>query len=97
MQLAVLIDDYYVHVALVKNERDAAVIRVVELDGGAEVVKTVDGLKSFMEKGKDIRIGWAEFPDFEVIYVYDRGDDNFGYALNIHDDTLSEWGYAPFA
>jgi hypothetical protein len=97
MQLAVMIDDYCVHVALVKNERDTAVIRVVDLDGGAELVKTVDGLKSFMEKGKDIRIGWAKLPDFEVIYVYDRGDDNFGYAFNITDETLSEWGFAPFA
>lgn len=97
MQLAVMIDDYYVHVALVKNERDAAVIRVVGLDGGAELVKTVDGLKSFMEKGKDIRIGWAATADFEIIYVYDRGDNNFGYAFNITDETLSEWGYAPFA
>jgi hypothetical protein len=43
------------------------------------------------------RVGWARFPDdAEVIYVYDRDDDNFGYALNLTAPDCSEWGYAPF-
>jgi hypothetical protein len=42
------------------------------------------------------RCGWAKFPDFEVIYIYDKGDENFGYAINLSDITCSEWGYAPF-
>jgi hypothetical protein len=56
----------------------------------------IDHFKEFLVKAKDIRMGWAEFPDFEVIYIYDKGDSNFGYALNLSDITCSEWGYAPF-
>ena len=43
-------------------------------------------------------LGWGRFPDgAEVLYFYDRDDDNFGYVLNLADPGLSEWGYAPFA
>lgn len=35
--------------------------------------------------------------DAEIVYGYDRDDDNFGYAYNLSDPALSEWGYAPFA
>jgi hypothetical protein len=57
----------------------------------------IDHFKEFLAKAKDLKIGWAEFPDFEVIYIYDKGDGNFGYAINLDDITCSEWGYAPFA
>ncbi len=57
----------------------------------------IEGLGSFITKTKDFKLGWAAFPDFEVIYLYDKGDENFGYALNIDDPILSEWGYAPFS
>ena len=44
-----------------------------------------------------LRLGWACFPDdAEAIYGYDAEDGNFGYALNLSDPGLSEWGYAPF-
>jgi hypothetical protein len=44
-----------------------------------------------------LRLGWARFPDeAEAIYLYDAEDGNFGYALNLSDPGLSEWGYAPF-
>ena len=44
------------------------------------------------------RLGWGRFPDgAEVLYLYDRDDDNFGYAVNLTSPTCSEWGYAPFA
>jgi hypothetical protein len=33
----------------------------------------------------------------QVIYVYDKADDSFGYALNLDWADGSEWGYAPFA
>ena len=37
------------------------------------------------------------FPDdVEVIYLYDRVDDCFGYAVNLDWPDGSEWGYAPF-
>jgi hypothetical protein len=56
----------------------------------------IDHFKRFLANAKDLRIGWASFPDFEVIYIYDKGDENFGYAVNLQDDLCSEWGYAPF-
>ena len=28
--------------------------------------------------------------------IYDQGDDNFGYGLNIEAEDCSEWGYAQF-
>ena len=57
----------------------------------------VTGLAAFIAKAKDFRLGWANLPDFEVIYLYDKGDRYFGYAVNLQDAHLSEWGYAPFA
>lgn len=42
-------------------------------------------------------MGWAELPNFEVIYFYDGGDGGFGYALNLDSKDRREWGYAPFA
>jgi hypothetical protein len=45
-----------------------------------------------------LRLGWGRFPDdVEAIYLYDIDDGNFGYAFNLSDPALSEWGYAPFA
>jgi hypothetical protein len=44
-----------------------------------------------------LRLGWGRFQDdAEVIYLYDTEDGNFGYAINLSDPGLSEWGYAPF-
>jgi hypothetical protein len=43
------------------------------------------------------RIGWAQFADgTEVLDLYDRDDECFGYAINLDDPGCSEWGYAPF-
>lgn len=43
------------------------------------------------------RTGWAQMPSGdEILYFYDRDDDCFGYAWNVTDPQLSEWGYAPF-
>ncbi len=44
------------------------------------------------------RLGWGRFPDgAEVVYLYDRDDDGFGYAVNLTMPDCSEWGYAPFS
>ena len=52
---------------------------------------------SDLVKAPGLRLGWARFPDdAEAIYCYDTDDGNFGYALNLSDPALSEWGYAPF-
>ena len=78
---------------------------VVVLGDTAHVLKaeqmitsqTVEGLGAFVAKAGDLRLGWGQFEDdLEVIYLYDRADGNFGYAVNLHDEWCSEWGYAPF-
>ncbi len=53
-------------------------------------------LSEFIEEAGELRLGWAKMPDFEVIYIYDPTDDNFGYAVNLSSSMMSEWGYAPF-
>ncbi len=66
-------------------------------DEGVVTRRTVAGLGAFVTNARDLRTGWGEFPDgMEVIYLYDRGDDNFGYAVNLQVEDFSEWGYAPF-
>ncbi len=57
----------------------------------------MDGLNRFVRTAKDFRLGWVKLPDFEVIYLYDKADGNFGYAVNLQDPLCSEWGYAPFS
>jgi hypothetical protein len=43
------------------------------------------------------RIGWARMEDeAEVLFFYDRDDDNVGFALNVSDPDCREWGYTPF-
>ena len=43
------------------------------------------------------RLGWGRVPDgAEVLYLYDRDDGGFGYAVNLTAPDCSEWGYAPF-
>ena len=66
-------------------------------DEGIVTRQTVAGLGAFIARAKALRTGWGQFPDgMEVIYLYDRGDDQFGYAVNLQHEDLSEWGYAPF-
>ena len=71
----------------------------VHVRKGEEVVtrQTVEGLGAFLVKADDLRLGWGQFEDdMEVIYLYDRADGNFGYAVNLQAEWCSEWGYAPF-
>ena len=70
----------------------------VQLEGADVVAKEICGLGAFVARATDLRCGWAALPDGEeVVYLYDRADDNFGYAVNLHDAQASEWGYAPFS
>ncbi len=57
----------------------------------------VVGISRFVERAKDFRLGWAMLPDDEVIYLYDKGEENYGYAVNLHYPSCSEWGCAPFS
>jgi hypothetical protein len=55
-------------------------------------------LGRFVDAARDLTLGWGEFPDgAEVIYLYDKGDNGVGYALNLACGWCSEWEYAPFA
>lgn len=75
------------------------VVRIVEdaQPDPVDVKREVENLGEFVEDAEALRLGWAEFPDGdEVVYLYDRADDNFGYAVNLGWAPGSEWGYAPF-
>lgn len=70
-------------------------VRVLD-DEGIVTTQAAAGLGAFVERATQFRLGWAQFPDgMEVLYLYDRGDDNFGYAGNLQHEDFSEWGYAP--
>jgi hypothetical protein len=58
--------------------------------------RTVKGLAKFLAAAKAFKLGWARTEDFNIIYLYDKADDNFGYAVNLEAEDCSEWGYAPF-
>lgn len=68
----------------------------VKRGGAVLVVQVIVGLAAFVARARDLRLGWGEFPDFEVIYLYDHADGNYGYAVNLKVEAYSEWGYAPF-
>ncbi len=57
----------------------------------------VKGLGAFIQKTTNFRLGWAMLPDCEVIYLYDKADGNYGYAVNLQYPSCSEWGCAPFS
>ena len=71
------------------------------LPDGAAVEDTVTiqvaGLAEWA-RGRAVSLGWGQFDDdAEVIYVYDKADEGFGYGFNVSAPQCSEWGYAPFA
>ena len=69
---------------------------VIERDGEEVARRQVEGMGRFATTARDLRLGWGQFTDdAEVIFLYDRGDDCFGYALNLDWPDGSEWGYAP--
>lgn len=83
------------------HEYDIVVIGdtvTVTWNGTLVTQRTVADLGTFVGKARDLRLGWGRFEDkAEVIYLYDKADGNFGYALNLMADWCSEWGYAPFS
>ncbi len=70
---------------------------VVERDGEEVAREEVVNLGQFVAKAGDLRLGWGDTGDFEIVFIYDRADGGFGYAVNLADPGLSEWGYGPFA
>jgi hypothetical protein len=83
-------DDVFVRGDLVAVLRDGELIRrhvVPDYGTGLGELAARDGFA----------LGWGRFPDdAEVLSLDDKGDNGFGYALNLSDPGLSEWGYAPF-
>ncbi len=74
---------------------------IIVLEKGGEELRmahTVQGIARFVQNAKELHFAWGRFQDDgdEVIYLYDKQDGNFGYAVNLDDPQCSEWGYAPF-
>ena len=88
------INDYDVMLFVEQNSDLVTVL--VQKDGQYITHQKVKQLKSFMHGAKELRLGWTKLPDDEVIYIYDKAGDNFGYAVNLNDPNCNEWGYAPF-
>jgi len=61
--------------------------------------ETVTGITKFVKKAKQLAFGWGQFANDgdEVISLSDKGEENFGYAVNLDDPQCSAWGYAPFS
>ena len=70
-------------------------------DGDAEragqlvTTQQVTGLMRFVRRARELRVTLAEFPDFEVVYLFDLAQDGYGYAVNLQVPPFSEWGTAP--
>jgi hypothetical protein len=63
---------------------------VIERDRAEIARSRVEGLGRFVAAAPDLRLGWGQFPDdAEVIFLYDKGDGCFGYALNLACDRRS--------
>jgi hypothetical protein len=62
-----------------------------------EIVTTqrVTNLVRFVEHARELRVALAQFPDFEVVYLFDLAQDGYGYADNVQEPIFSEWGTAP--
>jgi hypothetical protein len=63
---------------------------------GVVAEQPVSGISRFVHEAKDLTLGFAAFADFAVIYLYDKAAHCFGYAVNLQDPNLSQWGDAPF-
>jgi hypothetical protein len=73
-------------------------VATIERDGREVVRREVERLGRFVAAARDLKLGWEQVPDdAEVIYLYDKADSGFGYAVNLDWPDGSEWGYSPFA
>ena len=76
-------------------------VTVAYRDGDAEragqlvTTQHVPNLARFVERARELRVALAQFPDFEVVYLFDLAQDGYGYAVNIQVPLFSEWGTAP--
>ena len=57
--------------------------------------RKVGGLGKFLaEHGGRVRLTLGRTPDFSILGLW--APDGFGYALNLDDPDLSEWGYGGY-
>ncbi len=67
----------------------------VERSGELVTTQRVTGLARFVGRARELRVALAQFPDFEVVYLFDLAQNGYGYAVNIQVPPFSEWGTAP--
>jgi hypothetical protein len=66
-----------------------------ERAGELVTTRKVPHLARFVGRARELRVAVAQFPDFEVVYLFDLAQDGYGYAVNIQVPVFSEWGTAP--
>lgn len=64
-------------------------------DGRVVTTQDVSRLGRFVGRARALRVALAQFPDFEVVYLFDLAQDGYGYAVNLQVPPFSEWGTAP--
>ena len=76
---------------------DTVTVTYRDAERAGELVTTqrVTNLAHFVERARELRVALAQFPDFEVVYLFDLAQDGYGYAVNIQVPPFSEWGTAP--
>ncbi len=69
--------------------------RVAVFRGDEEVAsEVVAGQGRFVAGAGELKVEWGETADFEILYLYDKADSGWGYALNLTWAGGSEWGYS---
>jgi hypothetical protein len=92
--LVAVIADYQITIV---GDRVTVAYRDDDTDRADEVVTTqvVRHLGRFVEGSHALRVALAQFPNFEVVYLFDLAQDGYGYAVNLQAPPFSEWGTAP--
>jgi hypothetical protein len=66
-----------------------------ERAGERVTTQEVKHLAQFVQRARHLRVALAQFPNFEVVYLFDLAQDGYGYAVNLQVPPFSEWGTAP--
>jgi hypothetical protein len=71
---------------------DTVTVTYRDAERASEIVTTqrVTSLARFVERARELRVALAQFPDFEVVYLFDLAQDGYGYAVNLQVPTCSE-------
>ena len=76
---------------------DTVTVTYRDAERAGELVTTqqATGLARYVARARELRVALAQFPDFEVVYLFDLDQDGYGYAVNLQVPPFSEWGTAP--